>query len=157
MTDEVVGNVDQLATEIRELRDLFARRLYEDRQKAALIETITQQSRSALDLAENRALEPLIKEILLALDRLAELPDPTGHTSSVADEILEVFARRGLERIPALTQFDPQIHEIVSREPLPDDFEGPSQMRVQREGYVFGERVLRPVQVVLLDSAMAAT
>lgn len=154
--------LEHLTIEVAQLKDLFVRRLYEDRQKAALIEHVTTQAKATMELAQRRALEPVIKEVLLAVDRLLQMSDIEGGLASVADEIIEVFARRGLERIRTDGDFDPAVHEAVQPEELANSTthspnaeshaSGTSQIHTIRPGYLFNQRLLRPAQVIIVSS-----
>ncbi len=134
-----------------QLQDLFVRCLYEDRQKAALIDTLTEQAKDTVALAESRALEPLIKEVLVALDRVLTATDATGYLASVADEILEVFGRRGLQRVSTDGAFDPRVHEALGRRAVDPDLSEKPHLHVVRGGFLFGDRLLRPAQLVLVS------
>ena len=66
----VVEAISELRDEVGKLRDLFQRRLVEDKNKKALIESIQEQSHAVTEALRHRQFETLFKEALLAVDRL---------------------------------------------------------------------------------------
>lgn len=142
--------VSALAAEVAALKDLFTRRLYEDKARAGLYETLQAVARQQSDQLSGAILENVIREVLLALDRLADGPPSEGLSTSVVDEILEVFARRGLTDVPADGLFDPRRHEAVGTA-LPGEGVTPGTVaEVRRRGFVLGEKVLRPARVTVV-------
>ena len=155
---ELADPIDGLREEVGQLRDLFQRRLLEDKSKNALIETVQEQARAVQEVLRHRQLESLIREALLAVDRLQAEPPSPDLIDSVADEILEVFSRRGLEQVDDSGDFDPRVHQMVDTIAASEQFPPNSIVAVARTGYVLGDRLLRPAQVtvaVLSDDAGA--
>ncbi|HEY4225759.1 MAG TPA: nucleotide exchange factor GrpE [Pseudolysinimonas sp.] len=138
-----------LAEEVAELRDLFRRRLLEDKSKSALIETVQKQAEAVTDALRHRQFESLFREALLAVDRLQAEPASPELIGSVIDELLDVFGRRSLVAIDDSGAFDPSVHHIVgtvlATEQLPVD----SIAAVERMGYLLDGRLLRPSQVIV--------
>ncbi|MEU1545113.1 nucleotide exchange factor GrpE [Nocardia sp. NPDC005745] len=84
----------------------------------------------------------------MLVDRVASLNDEHDEVlGSVVDELHEVLERRGVRRVPARADFDPDIHEAVAAEA--SGRSPGSVLRVVRPGYVMGARLLRPEQVVV--------
>ncbi|MFC4245346.1 nucleotide exchange factor GrpE [Gryllotalpicola reticulitermitis] len=145
--------IAELAQEVGQLRDLFQRRLLDDKAKNVLIETVQEQARAAQELLRRKQLESLLKEALLAVDRL-RTEDPSRELSeSVSDELLEVFRRRGLQEIDDSGDFDGRMHQIVATVPASDTFPAGSIVDVRRQGYLLEDRVLRPAQVTIATAA----
>ena len=143
-----------LAEEVRALRQLFQRRLLEDRAKNALIDTVQTHlaERAALDSGE--AFRGLIAEALLAVDRLIFEDSSADLSMSVAAELLEIFARRGLRPVPTTGIADPRIHEIAGMVSAAvagtDPATGAGEIvEVRRRGYTLGERLVRPAVVLV--------
>lgn len=63
-------------------------------------------------------------------------------------ELLNVFKKHGIELIaPAVgDKFDPQVHEAMFEAPVPGTKSG-EIIQVSAEGFMLGERLLRPAQV----------
>jgi len=67
----------------------------------------------------------------------------------IARKLRTALEAEGIAKIDALgAEFDPRYHEAVMQAPSPDDQEG-NVVEVFRDGYRFGDRVLRPSQVVV--------
>lgn len=145
--------LEDLRTEVGQLRDLFARRLMDDKARNSLYESVQEQARAAQDLLKYRAFETLFREALLAVDRLQSEPATPELVESAVDELLEVFARRSLLPVDDAGAFDPRYHEAVGT--VPASVEAPSGMivAVHRTGYLLDDRLLRPAQVTIAVAA----
>jgi molecular chaperone GrpE len=96
----------------------------------------------------------IIKKVLPALDDLERALQNRRADDPWADGI-ELIARKfqnmleseGIKRIEALgTEFDPNFHEAISHEPA-DGAKSGSVIGVVQNGYMLGERVIRPALV----------
>jgi molecular chaperone GrpE len=134
----------------------------EDRYKRALADLDNYRKRSARE-AERRigeSKEALLRDWLETVDSveraLAMQPD---HESPVAlglravlEQMEAVLARQGVERIGAVGErFDPEWHEAVAVRAT-DEVPNRSVVEVTRSGYAFGDRILRPAQVIVSRS-----
>lgn len=146
------GALAGLQQEVSQLADLFKRRLFEDRGKNALIETVQEQVRATNDLLRRRDFEGLFREALVAIDRLQSEPTTAELTTSVVDELLEVFRRRDLVQVADSGNFDPRIHEVVATVPAGEELAPNTITIVHRKGYTLGDRLLRPAQVTVAVS-----
>lgn len=157
MTDQdsttVVEAISGLRDEVGQLRDLFQRRLIEDKGKNALIESVQEQSRAVTDALRYRQFESLFKEALLAVDRLQTEPPTPDLIDSVAEELLEVFFRRDLVEVDDSGDFDARVHQIVDTVRASEQFPANSIVAVARKGYLLGDRLLRPAQVTVAVQA----
>jgi molecular chaperone GrpE len=141
--------IAELAQEVGQLRDLFQRRLLDDKAKNALVVTVQEQVRATHELLRRRQLETLFKEALMAVDRLRAEEPSRELSESVSDELLEVFRRRGLQEIDDSGDFDGRIHQAVATVPASEMFPAGSIVDVRRQGYLLEDRVLRPAQVTI--------
>lgn len=149
MSEPAIDALDGLRAEVAGLRDLFLRRLMEDKGRQRLYDALLERSRAAQDLAEHRAFDALFRETLLAVDRLVDEDVTPELAASVAAELLEVLARRGVEAVPAGPAFDPRVHEVVGTRAADADAPAGTVAAVRRAGYRVGDRLLRPAQVTL--------
>lgn len=138
--------------QLAELTDLFRRRLVDDRTKNDVILALRQhlQAREAVDTGA--AFESLFAETLLAIDRLESEETSPQLAASVSAELLEVLGRRGLRALPSEGIADPAIHEIVGRRSA-SGVESGAIVEVRRRGYLLGDRLLRPAQVIVAVEA----
>lgn len=135
----LVNEITQVKEEIAYLRDLFVRRLNDDKQKNLLIQSVTEGATYAY-------LEPFLHDILLLLDRLEKAED--DFSESVKDELYDIFHRRGLVKIQENSCFDPAIHKAVKV--IEEDNAKELYIKtVIRNGYIFSGKVIRPVEVVV--------
>jgi molecular chaperone GrpE len=91
--------------------------------------------------------------VLDDLDRAEAHGDLTGPFKAVADKLVSVVQKLGLEPFGLVGEpFDPSMHEAVQHEPATVD--GPSVTVVSsvlRRGYRIADRVLRPAMVAVVD------
>jgi molecular chaperone GrpE len=147
--------IDELAAEVAQLRDLFQRRLLEDRARQRLYDELCAQLEWARSDIEARAVAPVAREVLLIVDRIetftgAEDSQALGEAlDTVAQELLEILSRRGLRRVDDVgTPFDPRVHEAVDRVAVAADDHG-RVVSVRRAGFLLGSQLVRPVRVVV--------
>jgi molecular chaperone GrpE len=93
--------------------------------------------------------------VLDDLDRAEAHGDLTGPFKSVADKLVGVVQKLGLESFGSEGEpFDPAVHEAVQHDTA--DVDGPAVTEVStvlRRGYRIGDRVLRPAMVTVVDRA----
>ena len=96
----------------------------------------------------------IVKKILPVLDDLERAlqnrPADDAWASGielVARKFQNILESEGIKRIEAVgIEFDPNFHEAISHEPV-DDVESGHVISVVQNGYMFGERVIRPALV----------
>ncbi|MHB1817413.1 MAG: nucleotide exchange factor GrpE [Streptosporangiaceae bacterium] len=138
-----------LVEEVAQLRDLFQRRLFEDKAKNRLYEELYEQLTLARGGLLAQVTAPLFRELLLVVDRVARLnQDGDPAVQSIADELLDLLERRDVRRVPASAFFDPAIHDAVRTEPGRGRPPG-TVLEVLRPGYLLGEQLLRAERVVV--------
>lgn len=133
----------EMKEELVGMKDLFVRRLYEDKQKTELIRILTEQIHFTV-------LEPFISDLILVLDRLESSEDE--FSCSVHDEIYDILHRRGVEEIDTRKEFDPSVIKIVCVE----EKNGVDKMEIEkviRKGYRTVGKVLRSAEVAVLVPA----
>jgi molecular chaperone GrpE len=93
--------------------------------------------------------------VLDDIDRAGQHGDLAGPFKSVADKLVSVVQKLGLEPFGTVGEpFDPSVHEAVQHELAADD--GPTVTilsAVLRRGYRIGDRILRPAMVTVADTA----
>jgi molecular chaperone GrpE len=141
--------------EREELAEQLAR--MEDRYRRALADLDNLRKRTAREVERRieESRESLLREWLEALDSVerALSMTPEGPVQEGLRQVLAqmeaMLARHGVQRIGQVGQpFDPELHEAVAGR---DDADAPDRtiLQVVRSGYVIGDRVLRPAQVVV--------
>jgi molecular chaperone GrpE len=105
------------------------------------------------DVYQN-AVANIIKRYLPVLDdmerALASRPADLAWAEGIEliyRKLQSILEAEGIKRIAAEGQpFDPNIHEAISQEPSPDHASG-TVIDVVRNGYMLGERIIRPAMV----------
>lgn len=136
---EVLEELDKIKEEIGFLRDLFVRRLSEDKQKVQLIDALEKGASFAF-------IEPFLSDIFLVLDRLEKRQD--DFIQSVYEELYGILNRRGVERIPFSEEFNPAFFKAVKKEDDPE-MNCIKVTHVIRNGYTFCGKVVRPMEVIV--------
>ncbi|HEY2142611.1 MAG TPA: nucleotide exchange factor GrpE [Solirubrobacteraceae bacterium] len=145
-----------LQAENRELTGELAR--LEDRYKRALADLENYRKRTAreIDSRVAEAKESLLRDWLEAVDSVERAmrmqaggPCLDG-LRAVLDQMDAVLARQGARRIGAPGQeFDPERHEAVATQTSEGVADG-TVLAVERSGFMLGDRVIRPAQVVVV-------
>lgn len=145
----IIGDerIKELSEEINSLKDLFTRRLMEDKQKTELIQVVK-------NAAEFAFIEPFLADIILLLDRLDKNDDE--FTASVKEELFGIINRRGVQKIEVSEKFDPTIYKAVK---VVEDANS-NEMYVSaivRNGYLFSGKVIRPAEVIVTKPLQSNT
>ena len=144
--DEALAGIDEkdpVAVLTEDLQRLTAE--YANYRKRVERDRITDREASfALVMSE---LLPILDNI----ERAEEHGELTGGFKAVADQLLAVTTKLGLEKFADINvAFDPQVHEALMHETSPDVTET-SVTKVLQAGYKFKERVIRPARVAVAD------
>ena len=134
---ELIEELSHVKEELSYLRDLFIRRLNDDKQKNAMIQKLSEGASFAF-------IEPFLHDIILLLDRLEKTED--DFVASVSEELYGILTRRGVERIKVTSEFNPAIYKAikVSEDPSADKL---YVSGVIRNGYTFSGKVIHPAEV----------
>lgn len=146
------AQVSELADSVQGLRDLFARRLLEDKAKNGAFNELYDQLKFAREGLVRTTVTPLVSELVLVIDRIDQSGASDAMIASVREELLEILARRSVTPIViADDTFDASLHEAVAMV----DTDGPAGriVSVERTGYRYGAQLLRPAQVKISRAA----
>lgn len=155
MSEPSTDPIAALAEEVGQLRDLFHRRLLEDRQRQQLYDELYRQLEFARTGMVGEYVAPIVRELLLVLDRIDALSEHVGSETAevlgtVRVELFEVLARRGVRTVPAVGEaFDPAVHEAVERVHVSDPADDGVVRAEHRPGYLLDDRLLRPARVAV--------
>lgn len=128
-----------IQSDLSYLKDLFVRRLYDDKQKTQLIQELS-------NAAKFSVIEPFLKDIFLLIDRMEKTDDDTA--LSVVEELEEILDRRNVTRIPVGKEFNPAIHKAI-RVTINNEIDHLQISGICRNGYMMGNKVIRPAEVFL--------
>lgn len=133
------SSFNEIRDEIYALKDLFTRRLMNDKQKNELIQVLT-------DEAKHAYIEPFLYDLILLLDRMEYSDNDT--VRSIREELTEILERRGVTVISESTDLNPKYCKVIRAEEK-EDIVAPQILRVVRKGYVTLEKVIRPLEVIV--------
>ena len=90
---------------------------------------------------------PVLDDLLRALENRPENDSWADGMELIARKFQSILEAEGVKRIEAVGQpFDPNYHEAISHEPN-SEVESGHVIDVVQQGYMLGERVLRPAKV----------
>ena len=140
--------------EVVALKDLFLRRLMDDKVKTAAMAQLKEQNDLLQKRLDEKNLSAFVKEILLVCDRIESQESIDSLTASVEEEILELLARREIYQMEQTVLFDPRYHNAVGIIPAGDEYPDKSIVRVVRNGYLLRDQVFRPADVIVAVKTM---
>lgn len=146
MDDELLKKTYE---EVAALKDLFLRRLMDDKVKMAALAQMKEQNDILQKRVDDKNLSAFIKELLLVCDRIENQENIDELTVSVKDEILDLLARREIYQMEKPIIFNPKLHNAVGTIPATAELPEKSVARVVRNGYFLRDQVFRPADVVV--------
>lgn len=153
----MTATLETIVAQVEALRDLFNRRLLEDKEKKRLYEELYDQTGFIRQDLAHQFLAPLLRELLTMVDRLERTGSDDVVVRSVLDELDEIVQRYGVRPIDrGLDRFDPRLHDAVESVPSTPERPSGAIIEVVRGGHLLGDRVLRPARVVVAGRAPAA-
>lgn len=135
--------------EVVALKDLFLRRLMDDKVKMAAISQLREQNELLQKSLDEKNLFSFFRELLMVCDRIECQEEPDELADSVEEEILELLARREISQMEHPVTFDPRYHNAVGAEPATEEYPDKSIIKVVRKGYFFRDQVFRPADVIV--------
>ncbi|WP_028649100.1 nucleotide exchange factor GrpE [Nocardiopsis sp. CNT312] len=152
------------------LRDLFERRLKEDRQKKELIGDLKDRLRAAEDGAALDRIAPFVTGTVRVVDRIdahtaerahwyrqdAGEPPYLEFMRSVRSELLDLLALHEVTQVDVRGPFDPAVHEVVEMRGESARGGGIRILGLARRGFRHPSRLVRPAQVVAEETAPEA-
>ena len=135
--------------EVLALKDLFLRRLMDDKVKNAAIAQLRDNYESIQKQLNEKAIVSLVNDIVLVCDRIDAQENVDELSNSIEDELLEVLSRREFYRMPDSNCFDPQYHNAIGTVEANEDCPEKSIFKVVRSGYFFRDKVFRPADVIV--------
>lgn len=146
MNEELISKTYE---EVAALKDLFLRRLMDDKVKTAAISQLKEENEALQKRLDEKNLSAFIKELLLVCDRIDGQEEVDSLTASVEEELLELLARREIYQMEPSTVFDPKYHNAVGTEPATEAYPDKSIVRMVRNGYLLRDQVFRPADVIV--------
>lgn len=135
--------------EVAALKDLFLRRLMDDKIKAAAITRLSADNEALQRQLDEKAIAGFVKELLLLCDRIDGQNAPDDLVCSIEEELLEILERRGFRKMPQTAIFDPACHNAVGTVEETQEYPEKHIVQTVRNGYCFRDSVFRPADVIV--------
>jgi molecular chaperone GrpE (heat shock protein) len=154
--------VADVQTSIERLERLFRDKLDRDDAKSRLLDAIFRRlEQLENDFVFREFRKPVAGDLLALLDRIRRMAQEEYlHEAtctafeSVAQEVLEILRRQGINRIEQTsTQLDESFQEVVSVDDSLECSEQGTVLRVVRDGFMYRDRVFRRQGVVVARGA----
>lgn len=146
MSEEIINKTYD---EVLALKDLFLRRLMDDKIKNAAMVQLKEQNELLQQRLDEKNLSAFVKEILLICDRVESQESIDSLTASVKEEILELLARREIYQMEQTDLFDPRYHNAVGTVLAGEEYPDKSIVKVVRNGYLLRDQIFRPADVIV--------
>ncbi len=154
---EATDKVEELRTELEKANQQAAENFDGwQRERADFLNYKKRVERDKIS-TEQAITSEIVKKFLVILDdleRALKARPASGDGAAWAEGIELIYRKlqsllesRGVTRIPAEDQdFDPNLHEAITHEDSPD-FESGQIIEIIEQGYLLGDRVVRPARV----------
>jgi molecular chaperone GrpE len=154
ITSEAVDDITDLEKQLAEAQSQAAE--YKDGWQRAVADFQNYRRRMEAEKIETYkvAVGSIIKQYLPVLDDMERAMESkpadlawAGGIELIYRKLQSILDAEGVKRIDAIGKiFDPNYHEAIAQEPA-EDVESGTVIEVVRNGYMLGERVIRPAMV----------
>ncbi|TDW66189.1 nucleotide exchange factor GrpE [Kribbella pratensis] len=146
---ETTTGVSELTEEVAGLRDLFRRRLLNDKVQQQAVDELTKRLNQADRRAALAMVTPVLRQLVLVLDRIGEPDQDDERVIAIRDELAEILTRCGVTPLGFTTglAFDPGFHHAVARVEVDDARLDNRVVAEIRPGYLIDGLLLRPAEV----------
>ncbi len=154
ISEQVPDEVDALKRQLEDTETKLAESVEGWRRSVADFQNYKKRIERDNELMYSSMKGDIIKKVLPALDDLERAlqnrPEDNGWANGIeliARKLQNMLDSEGVKRIEAEgTEFDPNFHEAISHEPS-EEVESGHVIAVVQNGYMLGERVIRPALV----------
>lgn len=106
---------------------------------------------------QNKALQELSEDLIEVIDNLERALEAADEDTAVVqgvemvrDQLYQTLNAEGLEVIETGDRFDPEVHKAVETRKH-EEYEPKTILEEKRRGYRYGDKVLRPAEVVVTE------
>lgn len=162
VSDQIFVKLGGIESQVEALSNTFEKRLSYDKEKERAFDLLYSELQ---ELKANSAfdnIKSLYLDLILLLDRIQNIKDciieERDHSistknilQSVIDEVLETLLRQEVEVISndLGTTFDPHTQKAIQTQETQIESENNKVFRFIRRGFRYGERILRPEEVIV--------
>lgn len=146
MEEEMLKSIND---EVAALKDLFLRRLMDDKVKSAAIIQLKENNEALQRQLDDKAISSLVNELLLVCDRIESQENVDDFSLSVKEEIIEILARREFSPLPQEECFDPAVHNAVGTVEESPEYPDGRIVRYVRNGYMYKDKIFRYADVIV--------
>ena len=144
------------------------KRLHDEQEKRQELEKLARKHKADLENYrkkqperkerwQNKALQELSEDLIEVIDNLERALEAADEDTAVVqgvemvrDQLYQTLNAEGLEVIETGDRFDPEVHKAVETREH-EEHEPKTILEEKRRGYRYGEKVLRPAEVVVTE------
>jgi len=162
--DTKIDVLNQIQTRLTDLQQSFDQKIKYDAHKEQLIDRLHQELQTYKADLQSRLIQPLLLDIIQTIDEMNKLIasyharpvdtlDPQKllqQLQTFPEDLKAILYRQGVDVYQTLEHsFDPQRHRVLKREETHDPALDKQISHSLREGYLWGDKILRPELVSL--------
>lgn len=150
----IAARLDRLEESVRSLHRIMDERLRYDDAKEAAFHRLYKDLDEQRKQSAGEPLRPILRDLVMLYDQIVEAvrqhPQEAAALEILREGLLEVLYRANVEPIECgENRYDRSRQQITRVEKTPDPAADWTVAEVLRQGFCFGERVLRPQHVVV--------
>lgn len=153
---DVAGKLDRLTEKVQLLQELFVKRVKDDSVQKEAFNALHAELQQYKGDAVRASQKPILKGLVLIYDAacrmLESLPASKGTDAveTLAEEIVELLHRHDVEIMTEEPErFDAKIQMAIRTEPAAAEEEDQRVAQVVRQGFRWGQQILRPQEVIV--------
>jgi molecular chaperone GrpE len=144
------------------------KRLHDEQEKRQELEKLARKHKADLENYrkkqperkerwQNKALQELSEDLIEVIDNLERALEAADEDTAVVqgvemvrDQLYQTLNAEGLEVIETGDRFDPEVHKAVETREH-EEHDPKTILEEKRKGYIYGDKVLRPAEVVVTE------
>jgi molecular chaperone GrpE (heat shock protein) len=161
---QILGKLTELETQLKSLNNVFEKRLTYDKDKEKAFDLLYGELEALKENSAFDSVKSLYLDLILLLDRVETIKESItdqnlstqsdaikGILTSVSEEVLEILFRQQIEIIQTVAglSFDPTQQKAIQTQKTAVESENNKVFSIVRSGFRYGNRILRPEEVII--------
>lgn len=162
--DQVLNKLNNLEAQLESLNHIFEQRLTYDKEKEKAFDLLYTELQSLKENSAFDSVKSLYLDLILLLDRVEHIKESITDDkledqsdsiknilASVSEEVLEILLRQQIEVMQTLpgTPFNPSYQKAIQTQETNIESENNQVFSIVRRGFHYGNRILRPEEVIV--------
>jgi molecular chaperone GrpE (heat shock protein) len=162
--NQILDKLDHLESGLDSLGDIFEQRLTYDKEKEKAFDLLYTELQALKENSAFDSVKSLYLDLILLLDRVENIKESITDDkienrsdsiknilTSVSEEVLEILLRQQIEVIQTVsgTPFNPSCQKAIQTQETDVESENNKVFSIVRRGFHYGNRILRPEEVIV--------